>query len=71
MHKVIKEEFDIETELLPDTLIEEMRLDSLDLIRFLFLLDQETGVEIPDEILLSDEIQTIADLGAYIDKNRS
>ena len=64
-------EIEIEKELRPDTLIEEIGLDSLDVINFLFLLGQKTGVEVQDDILLSDEINKIADLAAYVDRNRS
>jgi acyl carrier protein len=64
-------EIEIEKALRPDTLIEEIGLDSLDVINFLFLLSQKTGVEVQDDILLSDEINTIADLAAYVDRNRS
>jgi len=71
LKKEIEHEIEIENELRPDTLIEEIGLDSLDVINFLFLLGQKTGVEVQDDILLSDEINTIADLAAYVDRNRS
>ena len=71
MIKILNEKIEVEKELLPDTLIEEIKLDSLDLIHFLFLLGQKTGVEIEDETIVSEEIQTIADLAAYVDESRS
>ena len=50
---------------------EDLGLDSLDIIQFLFHVDQKTGVEIEDEVLLTGEFKSIADLAEYVDRNRS
>jgi len=74
MIEILRSEAEIEPEvaaaLRPQTLIEDLGLDSLDVIDFLFRVDQKTGVEIADDILVSGEIKTLADLAAYVDRNR-
>lgn len=52
------------------TAIEDLGLDSLDLINFFFAVEEAMKVKIPDSILADGEIVTIADLARFVDANR-
>lgn len=70
MIRIMKNKFDITQDLAADTIVEEINIDSLDLINFLFSLDKEIGVEVQLQVLVDDEISTLGDLAAYIDAKR-
>lgn len=57
-------DFDPET-LSGDTTFESLDLDSLDLVEMLVELEEETGVELPEEE--TKQLETIGDLAALIE----
>ena len=57
-------DFDPET-LSADTTFESLDLDSLDLVEMLVELEEETGVELPEEE--TKQLETIGDLAALIE----
>ena len=69
MIRMLRENFELKI-LAPDSKIEDLEIDSLDLINFLFSLNEKTGVDVPDDILAGGDMKTISDLADYIDKNK-
>lgn len=43
-------------------------LDSLDVINFLFSVEEELGVAISDEVIAERKLSTLADFASYIDE---
>ncbi len=64
--EVLKEKFDIEEGLNGETKLKDSGLDSLDTINFLFSLEEETGVSIPDEAIVDEPLETLGQLAEYI-----
>ena len=48
-------------------LIDDLKADSLDIVELIMDLEQEFGVEIPDEEL--PKVQTVADIVSFLDQN--
>jgi acyl carrier protein len=46
-------------------------LDSLDVINFLFSVEEDTGVAISDEAIAERGLKTLADFAAYVDEHSS
>jgi acyl carrier protein len=46
-------------------------LDSLDVINFLFSVEEETGVAISDEAIAERGLKTLAEFAAYVDETRA
>lgn len=61
----------VECEILEETEIGSLGLDSLDMINFLFGLEQESGVRIPDEKISNGKIRTIKCLIDHINNEKS
>ena len=57
-----------EDKLLPDATLESLGLDSLAVIEFLFQIEDQFGIQIPDDD--DGEIRTIRDLVRYIRRTR-
>jgi acyl carrier protein len=68
---ILREKFKVGQDLADDSRLTDLDLDSLDVINFLFTVEQETGVKIPDEILADDGLESLADFASYIDRNKS
>jgi acyl carrier protein len=68
---ILKDKFKVEAELGADSSLTGLGLDSLDVINFLFTVEQETGVKIPDEALADGKLDTLADFAAYIERHRA
>ncbi len=49
--------------------IRELNMDSLDTMEYLFAIDEEFGVEIPDDVFQEKELAIIGNLIAYL-KNK-
>ena len=64
LKKILNEESGFCDAVTTDTTIDDLGLDSLDTISFLFGLEQACGVKIPDEVFSSGQIKT---LGALLD----
>ena len=65
LHKIVIDELGIDPGALdPNDTLASLSKDSLDFIDFLFKIEDEFGIEIPDEALKN--ITTVADLERYI-----
>ena len=67
---ILVDKFKITQSLSGDSDLNELGLDSLDVINFLFTVEQETGVSIPDEILAEGNMNSLADFAAYVDQHK-
>ncbi len=67
---LLREKFKVQAALGADTKLNEMGLDSLDVINFLFSVEEKTGVKIPDEALDAENLRTLGAIAGYIDRNR-
>jgi acyl carrier protein len=67
---LLLDKFKVRVALGPDTRLNEMGLDSLDVINFLFSVEEKTGVKIPDEALDSENLRTLGAIAGYIDSHR-
>jgi acyl carrier protein len=57
-----------ETEITPDShFIDDLGADSLDTVELVMALEEEFGIEIPDED--AEKIQTVGDVAKYIDEH--
>lgn len=54
-----------------DATPKSLGLDSLDLINFLFSIEEATGVSIPDEAIVERNLKTLGDFAAYVDQQRT
>jgi acyl carrier protein len=69
MTRILQEKFKVARAPALDADINEIGLDSLDVINFLFALEEETGVRIPDEVVRSEGLHTLGDFAGYLAKN--
>ena len=67
---ILRDKFNVKKALESGTKLSEMGLDSLDVINFLFSLEEAVGVKIPDEAISDDGLQTLADIAVYVDSHR-
>ena len=70
MISVLRNKLERTGELHGGTNLNETGLDSLDVINFLFTLEEETGVKIPDGDITKYSLETLNDFAEYIDKRR-
>jgi len=70
MIETLRSKFKLEGEFNGDSKLYEINLDSLDVINFLFGLEQETGVKLPEETFEAEGIETLAQIAAFIDARR-
>ena len=68
---VLQQVAQVECEILEETDISSLGLDSLDMINFLFSIEQESGVKMPDEAISNGKIRTIKCLIDYINNEKS
>jgi len=68
---ILAEKFKVEAELGADSSLTGLGLDSLDVINFLFTVEQETGVKIPDEALADGRLDTLGDFASYVERHRA
>ena len=64
---ILSEQFDVEEDTItPKTsIINDLGADSLDVVDLLMTIDDEFGVEVPDEDV--EKVKTVEDLVAYIE----
>ncbi len=68
VQKIICTQFELDDDRVkPETTLDELDADSLDVVDLEMTLEDEFGVEFPDEVL--EEISCIADIVKYIDEN--
>ena len=65
--KLLEDKFDISETIDSSTNLNEVGLDSLDIINFLYSVEDETSVNIPDEDLVEYELETIQQFADYVD----
>jgi len=67
--KIIAEQLGVdETEITPEShFIDDLGADSLDTVELVMALEEEFGIEIPDED--AEKIQTVGDVAKYIDEH--
>ena len=70
MKALLREKFNLQAELGPQSKLNELGLDSLDVINFLFSLEEKVGVKIPDEALDAENLRTLGDIAGYVDRHR-
>jgi len=68
---LLREKFDVEGDLRSDSTFEDIGLDSLDVINFLFAVEETMAVKVPDEDLVTHEIETLGRLAEYLDARRA
>ena len=62
---VLKSNFNVEKDILPDTKLSNLALDSLDFISFIFKVEEINEIKIPNEFLDNAESLTIEELMDY------
>jgi acyl carrier protein len=67
---IIKEQLGVgDSEIrLEASFVEDLGADSLDLVELVMAMEEEFGIEIPDED--AEKIRTVADAVAYVEKNK-
>ncbi len=66
IQRMMVEQFDLKLEdLSPDAQLESLGLDSLSVIEFMFSLEDELKIKLPDERV---EIKTVGDVANLLDK---
>lgn len=70
MTALLREKFKVQADLGPHSKLNELGLDSLDVINFLFSLEEKVGVKIPDEALDAENLRTLGDIAGYVDRHR-
>ena len=62
---VLKNDFNVEKDILPNTKLSNLALDSLDFISFIFKVEEINKIKIPNEFLDNSENLTIEELIDY------
>ncbi len=67
VRSILSEQFDVEEDsiTLETSIINDLGADSLDVVDLLMNIDDEFGVEVPDEDV--EKVKTVEDLVAYIE----
>lgn len=65
---LLRDKFESKEELTSATKLGDAGLDSLDVINFLFSLEEKTGTRIPDAALVEEPIETLGQLAEYIQR---
>lgn len=63
---ILRDKFAVTRELTADSDVNEIGLDSLDVINFLFSVEEKTGVPIPDTAIAAHRLRTLSSFAAYI-----
>ena len=67
---IIAEQLDVDKEsITPETnLLKDLEADSLDAVEIIMAIEDEFGIEIPDE--QAEEFQVVSSIVAYVDANK-
>lgn len=68
---ILRDKFHPKSEPSADATPKSLGLDSLDVINFLFSVEEELGVAIPDEVIAERGLKTLSDFAGYIDEQRA
>lgn len=68
--EILAAQFDVDSDSIEMTtnIADDLSADSLDVVEILMNIEDEFGIEIPDEAI--EEIKTVGDLVSYIENNR-
>lgn len=68
--EILAAQFDVDSDSIEVTtnIADDLSADSLDVVEILMNIEDEFGIEIPDEAI--EEIKTVGDLVSYIENNR-
>ncbi|MFP4441331.1 MAG: acyl carrier protein [Chloroflexaceae bacterium] len=71
LRRIVVEQLGVEeSQVIPDaSFVEDLKADSLDLVELIMSLEEEFGVEIPDED--AEKIATVGDALNYLDEHGS
>lgn len=69
--RTLQETFNVSAPMAPETSLKDLGLDSLDQIKFLFTLEEKTGVKIPDEDLERYNLERLGQFADHIDRLRA
>lgn len=67
---VLKDKFKVTVDLSGNSSINEIGIDSLDVINFLYTLEEHTGVKILDEDIDAQGLTTLSQFAKYIDTHQ-
>ena len=67
---LLESQYNVSESLNAESTLNDTGLDSLDIINFLFTIEQDLGVKIPDEQLGEEGLNTLKDFADFIDQNR-
>jgi acyl carrier protein len=71
---ILREKFHAEDklggELEGERSLRELGLDSLDVINFLFSVEEATGVNVSDEAIAEEKLTTLGDFARYVEARR-
>lgn len=67
---LLRDKFETQKDLTDETKLSDTGLDSLDIINFLFSLEEKTGASIPDAALVEEPLETLGQLAAYIEQQQ-
>lgn len=70
MTEILRSKFKVKKPLTASSNINEIGIDSLDVINFLYSLEEVFGVTIPDEAIAAEKLETLDDFARYIDARR-
>jgi acyl carrier protein len=68
--ETLREKFRLEMPVTPETRLEDLGLDSLDQISFLYTLEEKSGVKIPDEDLDKHNLERLGQIAEHIERLR-
>lgn len=71
IYKILRDDYNVTIALTPETEMSELGIDSVDLIGFLYSIEEKTQVKIPDEALGTDQLATLGSFANYIDARHS
>jgi len=69
--RILSEKFHPASSAAADSTPKSLGLDSLDVINFLFSVEEETGVAIPDEVIAERGLASVRDFASYVDEQRA
>ena len=67
---ILREKFHPEGEPRAEASFQELGLDSLDTMNFLFSVEEQTGVSVPDEEIAAHDLRTLGALAGYVAERR-
>ncbi len=67
---IIVEQLDVEADIITEDtdLMKDLEADSLDAVEVILAVEDEYGIEIPDEA--AEEFATVGDIVAYVEQNK-